>query len=183
MTRLSAFTSDSFIEPVAESAIFQRYSLRRKSSVDADPPIQLVRMVLTRERKWAFPQIAGIITTPILRADGSLLATPGYDPRSELYLWLDMQLPSIPSNPTREQALAAPATLKELFEEFSFKRKALDLAVALSGLLTALLRGSLPTSPIYLIRADTLGTPGVFVPSSPPLAAPRRLRSGSARCC
>jgi putative DNA primase/helicase len=158
MTRLSAFTVDSFTEPVAESAIFQRYSSTRKTWVDTNPPVQLVRMVLTRQRKWAFPQISGVITTPTLRADGSLLSTPGYDLRSELYLWLDMQLPSIPQAPTREQALEALTTLKELFEEFSFRRKTLDLSVALSGLLTALLRGSLPTAPIYLVRADTPGT-------------------------
>jgi putative DNA primase/helicase len=158
MARLSVFTSDSFIEPVAESAIFQRYSQRRKAWTDTNPPIQIVRMVLARERKWAFPQISGIITTPTLRADGSLLATPGYDFRSELYLWLDFQLPPIPRAPTREQALEALATLKTLFEEFSFQRKTLDLAVALSGLLTALLRGSLSTAPIYLVRADTPGT-------------------------
>jgi hypothetical protein len=156
--RLSVFTPDSFTEPVAGSAIYQRHSKRLKTWVDADPPVQLIRMVLARERKWAFPHISGIITTPTLRADGSLLATPGYDSRSELYLWLEFQLPPIPLNPTREQALEALATLKELFEEFSFQRKALDLAVALAGLLTALLRGSLPTSPIFLIRADTPGT-------------------------
>ena len=54
--------------------------------------------------------------------------------------------------------MEALAALKELFAEFSFKRRALDLSVALSGLLTALLRGSLPTSPVYLVRADTPGT-------------------------
>ena len=158
MTRLSAFTVDSFIEPVAESAIFQRYSSSRKAWVDTNPPTQLVRMVLARERKWTFPRVSGIITTPTLRADGSLLAAPGYDLRSELYLWLDLQLPPIPQAPTREQALEALATLKELFDEFSFQRKGLDLSVALSGLLTALLRGSLPTAPIFLVRADTPGT-------------------------
>jgi putative DNA primase/helicase len=158
MTRLSAFSVDSFIEPVAESAIYQRYSSSRKTWVDTNPPIQLVRVVLARERRWAFPQISGIITTPTLRADGSLLSAPGYDPRSELFLWLDMQMPSIPQAPRREEALEALKTLKEPFEEFSFQRKALDRSVALSGLLTALLRGSLPTAPIYLVRADTPGT-------------------------
>ena len=69
-----------------------------------------------------------------------------------------MQLPSIPASPTREQALEALATLKDLFGEFSFRRKALDLAIALSGLLTALLRGSLPTSPVFLVRAGAPGT-------------------------
>ena len=79
--KLREFTTDSFIEPVAESAIFQRWSVRRNAWVDVDPPLQLVRMVLSRERKWGFPRVAGIVTTPTLRADGSLLDAPGYDPR------------------------------------------------------------------------------------------------------
>ena len=54
----------------------------------------------------------------------------------------------------RRGALAA---LKDLFVEFSFKTPGLDLAVALSGLMTALLRGPLPTAPIYLVRGDTPG--------------------------
>jgi phage terminase large subunit-like protein len=48
-------------------------------------------------------------------------------------------------------------TLKDLFSEFSFKQKALDRSVALAGLLTALLRGSLPTSPVCLIKGDGPG--------------------------
>jgi putative DNA primase/helicase len=69
-----------------------------------------------------------------------------------------LQLPPIPERPTREQAEAALATLKGLFAEFSFQRRELDCSIALSGLLTALLRGSLPTAPVYLIAADTPGT-------------------------
>jgi hypothetical protein len=159
--RLSEFTTDSFIEPVAESAIFQRWSVRRNAWVDVDPPLQLVRMVLKRERKWAFPRVSGIITTPTLRADGSLLDAPGYDPRTELYLMPGVTLPPIPLAPTQDEALAALVLLKnELFAEFSFKQKspAIDLVVALAGLLTALLRGSLPTAPIILVTADTPGT-------------------------
>ena len=56
--KLGEFTTDSFIEPVAESAIFQRWSVRRHAWVDVDPPLQLVRMVLSRERKWGFPRVA-----------------------------------------------------------------------------------------------------------------------------
>ena len=158
MARLSVFTTNSFTEPVAKSAIFQHYSKRLKKWVDTDPPGQIIRMVLGRERKWGFPRVSSIITTPTLRADGSLLATPGYDPLSELYLMLDMRLPPIPVSPTREDALRALATLKELFQEFSFQSNTLDLSVALAGLLTALLRGSLPTSPVFLVRASAPGT-------------------------
>jgi hypothetical protein len=163
--RLSAFSADSFIEPVAEAAIFQRWSVRQKAWVDIDPPLQLIRMVLSRERRWAFPHVSGIITTPTLRPDGSLLVAPGYDPRSELYLLPSLKMPPIAEHPTYQDAQAALEKLKDLFREFSFQdskgdglEKKLNCSVAISGLLTALLRGSLPTSPVYLVRASTPGT-------------------------
>ena len=157
--KLRAFTPDSFLEPVAEAAIFQRWNRRRQAWADIDPPLQLVRMLLARERKWAFPQVVGIIATPTLRPDGSLLEKPGYDPETQLYLWPGVTLPPIPPAPTKDEAIRALAVLKELFAEFSFKqmKPAIDLSVALVGLLTALLRGSLPTSPVVLARGDTPG--------------------------
>jgi hypothetical protein len=158
MARLRSFVVDSFIEPVAEAAIFQRFSLKRNRWVDIDPPMQLVRMVLSRERKWVFPRVSGIITTPTLRCDGSLLTVPGYDPRSELYLLPGLQLPPIPERPTRDEAVRALDVIKGLFEEFCFKQKDLDCSIAVSGLLTALLRGSLSAAPAYLVIADTPGT-------------------------
>jgi hypothetical protein len=163
--RLSVFSTDALIEPVAEAAIYQRWSVRHKRWADIDPPIQLVRMVLSRERRRAFPHVGGIITTPTLRFDGSLLDAPGYDPRSELYLHPTVQLPPIPTHPTWQDAQAALTKLKHLLREFSFQdrygnglERRLNCSVAISGLLTAQLRGSLPTSPIHLIRADTPGT-------------------------
>ena len=109
--------------------------------------------------------MSGIITTPTLRPDGSLLSAPGYDPPSELYLLPSLQLPPIAERPARQDALAALAKLKDLLCEFSFQdkkgdglEKRLNCSVSISALLTALLRGSLPTAPIYLVRADTPGT-------------------------
>src|SRR5262245_4795758 len=158
IARLRALCPDSLLEPVAEAAIFQRFNRKRNLWVDVDPPLQLVRMILVREQRWTIPRVGGIITTPTLRADGSLLATPGYDPRSELYLLPGLQLPPIPEHPTKEQAQAALVLLADLFAEFSFKDKQLDRSVALSGLLTALVRGALPTAPVLLVHADTPGT-------------------------
>ena len=160
MARLTEFTTDSFIEPVAESAVFQRFNVRRGQWADIDPPVQLVRMVLTRDRKWSFPRVAGIITTPTLRPDGSLLNTQGYDSMTELYLWPGVALPPVPQAPSRDDALKALASLKELFGEFSFKRAtpAVDLSVAISSLLATPLRGSLPTAPVTLVRASAPGT-------------------------
>jgi hypothetical protein len=163
--RLSAFNTDSFVEPVAEAAIFQRWNVRKNVWVDVDPPILLVRMALARARRWVYPHVSGVITVPTLRCDGTLLSTPGYDPSSELYLLPSLQLPPIAERPTRQDALAALTKLKDLFREFSFRdgkadglEKRLNCSVALSAVLTALLRGSMPTAPIYLVRADTPGT-------------------------
>jgi hypothetical protein len=158
--RLGEYATDSFIEHVARSAIYQRHDARRRAWVDTDPPVQLVRMLLAREHSWGFPRIAGIIVTPTLRSDGSLLDAPGYDARTELYLVPGVTLSSIPATPSREQALAALKLLKDLLSEFSFQQQksGLDRSVALSGILTTLLRGSLPAAPIILVRASTPGT-------------------------
>jgi hypothetical protein len=164
VARLRELSPESFLGPAAESAAFQKYDRKRNQWVDTDPPLRHVRVILASERRWRFPHVSGIITTPTLRPDGSLLADPGHDPETELYLLLGLQLPPIPEHPTRDQALAALKLLIDLLSEFSFKRidgeqqKRLNRSVALSGLLTALVRGSLPTAPMHLIAAHMAGT-------------------------
>jgi putative DNA primase/helicase len=164
VARLRPFCPDSLLGPIAESASFQKYDHRRNQWVDTDPSPQHVRMILTNERHWRFPHVNGVITTPTLRADGSLLADPGYDPASQLYLLPGFQLPPIAERPTKQEARAALEILTGLLAEFSFKaatgedEKRLNRVIALSGLLTALVRGSLPTAPVHLIDADTPGT-------------------------
>jgi hypothetical protein len=164
VARLRPLSPESFLGPAAESAAFEKYDRKRNKWVDTDPPLRHVRVILASERRWRFPHVTGVITTPTLRPDGSLLADPGHDPETELYLMPGFQLPPIPEHPTREQALAALKLLIDLFSEFSFKRiggehqKLLNRSVALSGLLTALVRGSLPTAPMHLIHAHMSGT-------------------------
>ena len=59
--------------------------------------------------------------------------------------------------PTREAAQTGLKLLTDLLAEFSFAEPR-DHSVAISGLLTTLVRGSLPTAPMYLIRAHAPGT-------------------------
>jgi hypothetical protein len=150
---------------IAEAAGFQKWDHRRKKLVDTDPALHYVRVLLATERRWRLPHVSGIISTPTLRPDGSLFAEPGYDPETELYLAPGFQIPPIPEHPTREQALAALRLLIDLLSEFGFKRSSggehemrLNRSVALSGLLTPLVRGSLPTAPMHLIAAHMAGT-------------------------
>jgi hypothetical protein len=164
VARLRELSPESFLGPAAESAVFQKYDRKRNQWVDTDPPVRHARVILASERRWRFPHVTGVITTPTLRPDGSLLADPGHDPETELYLLPGFQLPPIPECPTKEQASAALKLLIDLLSEFTFKRiggeheKKLNRSVALSGLLTALVRGSLPTAPMHLVRAHMAGT-------------------------
>jgi hypothetical protein len=157
IARLRPFCADSLIDWIADTALFRRFDPKRNRWIDVDPPRQVVTSLLAREGRWAIPRVSGIITTPTLRADGSLLANAGYDVRSELYLLPGLELRAISEHPTRDQATAALNLLTDLLAEFSFTGP-IDGAVALSGLLTALVRGSLATAPMYVIRAHTPGT-------------------------
>ena len=164
VARLRQLSPESFLGPAAEAATFQKYNRRINDWVDTDPPLRHARVILASERRWRFPHVTGVITTPTLRPDGSLLIDPGHDPETELYLLPGFQLPPIPESPTKDQARAALTLLIDLLSEFTFKQiegerqKRLNRSVALSGLLTALVRGSLPTAPMHLIRAHMAGT-------------------------
>jgi len=165
VARLRELSPESFLPVIAEAAGFQKWDHRRKKLVDTDPLLHHVRVLLATERRWRLPHVSGIITTPTLRPDGSLLAEPGYDPETELYLAPGFQVPPIPEHPTRDQAFAALKLLIDLLSEFGFKRSSggehemrLNRSVALSGLLTPLVRGSLPTAPMHLITAHMPGT-------------------------
>ena len=77
-------------------------------------------VLLKRFGDWKFPVIAGIITTPTLRPDGTILKDAGYDPATQLLLIDPPPMPAIPENPTKDDALAALKLLKELLAEFPF---------------------------------------------------------------
>ena len=66
-------------------------------------------------------------------------------------------MPQIKPQPTRHDAVDSLAVLDSLLTDFPFVA-AEDRAVALSGLLTPMLRGMLPVAPLHAIRASTAGT-------------------------
>jgi hypothetical protein len=77
-------------------------------------------MVLAGEQKQVFPPIRGIIGTPILRPDRTIIATPGYDDKTGYYLVDPPTMPRIPAPLRREDAAKALALLDDLLSEFPF---------------------------------------------------------------
>ena len=75
------------------------------------PAGHLPRPCSPRDGAWKLPVVLGIVHTPQLRADGSLLTTPGYDPETRLLFKPDGEVfPDIPERPTKDDAEAALET-------------------------------------------------------------------------
>jgi hypothetical protein len=113
--------------------------------------------ILARQGEWKFPVVAGVITTPTMRPDGSPLTQPGYDPPTKLLLVEPPPMPPIPDAPTKDDALRALSLLKGLLREFPLVGE-VDRAVALSALITPVVRGAFPTAPMHAARAPTAGS-------------------------
>jgi hypothetical protein len=159
VARLRKVSVDALIDRLGRCAHFQRYDARAKKWLSIDPPERVAKIILAREGAGKFPPIAGLITTPTLRPDGTLLATSGYDPATRLYLALDprLKLPRMSDAPSRVEAKEALELLKDLVSGFPFVSP-VDRAVALSGIITGVVRGALPVAPMHVFRAHTAGT-------------------------
>ena len=140
------------------AAIFEKFDKRSKKWLIVDPP-QAVATQLLEKRRWQFPKVAGVITTPTLRPDGTILDRPGYDPATQLWYSPDSQvvLPQLIEKPTREQAKQALKLLTDLLPGFPFEGDVYR-SVALAAILTAVLRGAFDVVPMNLWRAPDVGS-------------------------
>src|SRR5262249_48776683 len=112
---------------------------------------------LKRVGEHEFLPIVGVITTPTLRPDGTVLVEAGYDPATWLLLTDPPILPPIHDRPTFDDAYAALKDLDELLDEFPFVGAA-SRSVALSALITPIARGAFPVAPLHAARAPTAGS-------------------------
>lgn len=103
--------------------------------------------------------LKGITHTPMVRADGSILADPGYDKESG-YLFVPepgVAVPPVPDAPALAEVTSAVGLLMEMIEGFPFATED-DRANYLGLLLTPLLR--LVTPPSYKLFGISAHQPG-----------------------
>jgi hypothetical protein len=143
-------------------AVWLKYDARSNRMLPTDPPMQVATTILARVGDWTFPAIAGVISTPTMRPDGSLLTEPGYDEATGLLLVEPPPMPPIPVQPTREDALEALALLESLLTGFPFVDDVAK-ACALSAIITPVVRGAFPVTPLHASRAPTAGSGKSFL--------------------
>jgi putative DNA primase/helicase len=128
------------------------------------PPKEVVAMMLDKHDEWPFLSLRGVATTPVMRPDGSLLTTPGYDPASGLFLFRPPVLPPIPAQPSWNDAWAALMLLWGLLNEFPFANDGgVSQAAGLAALLTGVQRPMLDTAPFFLANKPASGSGGTYL--------------------
>lgn len=125
-------------------------------------PMNVATTLLDRDGVWGFQEIVGVIATPTMRPDGSLLVEQGYDLATRLLLIEPPPMPAIPDEPTRDDALEALALLEDLISESPFDDEP-SRSVALSGLITPVVRGAFPVAPMHVSSAPVAGSGKSFL--------------------
>jgi hypothetical protein len=99
--------------------------------------------------------LEAVVPHPVVRPDGTILATSGYDPCSRLLACLPRDLTlSVPDQPTRADVAAAVATLDDVIHDFPFETPA-HRSAWFSGLLTPLAWFAFAgPAPLFLIDAN-----------------------------
>lgn len=136
---------------------FEKFDARRAKHCKINAPSELAQTLLAREGEWKFPPVVGVITTPTLRHDGSILAMRGYDAQTRFLLLDPPELGAALEHCTRGDALAAVALLEDLLVDFPFVDAA-SKSVALSALITPVVRGAFTVAPMHAARAPTPGS-------------------------
>jgi hypothetical protein len=83
--------------------------------------------------------LRGIVESPTLRRDGSVVTRAGYDAASGLWVHWHGEPLDVPAHPTHEAARDAYAALTELFRDFEFAGDSRARGVALAAIVAAVL--------------------------------------------
>lgn len=124
-----------------------------------NPPLSLAENVLA-QATWDYPTLAGITRAPILRHDGTICTTPGYDPVSRLMYCPDpdLKLTPIPEFPCSDEVEACVDILLDVISDFPFAdapSRANAMAILFSLLMRPVITGFVP---LAIVDAPMQGT-------------------------
>lgn len=152
-------------ELMTTAAQWAKYDARSEEWKKATPPHWVVDVIQGRS-SWPFPLLEGVICSPTLRPDGSVLDTPGYDAYTGLYLDFNgTTFPALRAHPTMDDARSALGRLQEVFADFPFAaREPGELtnpffSAALAAVLTLVGRPAIEGNvPLFGVTATASGT-------------------------
>jgi hypothetical protein len=132
-----------------------------KGETRVNPPDWTVKDVQSLEG-WPFPALEAVVEVPIVRPDGTIVDTPGYDPQTRLFYRPaeGFEIPPISEAPAASHTQAAIRLLDEAVGEFPYEDRA-SAANTLALMLTPLVRPAVNGPiPLALIDKPQAGTGG-----------------------
>src|SRR5262249_55540096 len=105
-------------ERLAANARWQKVT--DKGTKEEHPPSWSVSAVQDRGSWEGVRHLEGVVDYPVLRPDGSLLCTRGYDDDTGLYLEYRGKMPAVPDDPDKDAAIDARDSLLEVTADFPF---------------------------------------------------------------
>lgn len=144
------------LDALGRFGIFEKFDARSKKWLPADPPKEVAETILARAGLWPMPVLRGVVACPTVRSDGSLLLEAGYDAASCYYLAHNLTV-SVPDAPTLADAKNSLDFLAGLLAGFAFVEP-VDCSVALSLIVTAVVRPALASVPVFAITAPVRGS-------------------------
>lgn len=102
------------------------YILRDDRKIPKPPHWTVIKDILAEGQWEGIPALSGVIQSPVVKPDGSILSIAGYDPETKLYYLPSPELliPEIPRYPSKADVEKAKALLDETICDFPFATKA-----------------------------------------------------------
>jgi len=159
---ISPVGPDRLVPMLSELADYGRMKIDAKKArlrfVPEPPPYPLAKQMLARGLHPELRRLDGVTRSPVLRADGSIVTTPGYDTESRVVYVPEGPPPVVVRDPTRDDARRAVATLLDVVDEVPFARP-VDASVWLALVLTLAcrmnIRGPVPCFGSFANQAGT----------------------------
>ena len=154
---IQPWTDKSLVEELTRAIRWEKFDGRMKRFKTVDAPDKAAKILLERRYWPSLPVLTGTIESPTLLTDGTLLDVPGYHTQSGLLYRPALDYPALPPEPNEREAEQALARIENIYEEFPFQTDA-DRSVALAGVLTFVIRRTLPNAPLFAIDAPIQGS-------------------------
>ena len=128
-----------------------------KKLVSAHPPDWLPKSIIARGKWPGMPSLVGVTEVPVMRDDGSIVEEPGYDEVTGLYYAPSVIVPTIPNDPTQEDAAAALKILADVVCNFPFEGEAHKMGWVASVLTLLSRRAINDCVPMFLFNGNVRG--------------------------
>lgn len=159
---ITAIAPATLQEILANAARWIRIEIDEKAVKEgpAHPPPWSVKAVHARGQWAGVRALEAVVESPVLRADGSILSTPGYDEATGLFYEPSPggpAFPPVPEFPTGEEVDAASDLLLDVVCDFPFASPS-HKAAWFAGLLTCFARFAFSgPAPLFAIDANVRG--------------------------